>query len=174
MQRIDSGNLNLKLESVGEMLKTTVSNHQLVADQKGLTIKVSLPPEEAIVKIDKQRINQVLDNLIGNAMKFSPDGGSISVSMSLDNKHVLIIVADEGIGISPEQHDRIFERFYQIDGSPRRRFGGTGIGLAIVKRIIDAHRGRIWVESELNRGSAFFFMLPLAVKRVAEFPSGLS
>ena len=150
------------------MLKTTVANHQLVADQKGLTIEVLLPPQEGIVKIDRQRINQVLDNLIGNAMKFSPDGGTITVAMTLDQGQVLIVVADEGIGISPEQHERIFERFYQIDGSARRRFGGTGIGLAIVKRIIDAHRGKIWVESEIEKGSAFFFMLPLALESVAK------
>lgn len=166
LQRIDAGNLTLKPESMAEMLQTTVMNHQLVANQKGLTIKVNLPAEQAIVNIDKQRINQVLDNLIGNAMKFSPDGGTISVSMSIENDQVLIIIADEGIGISPEQHDRIFDRFYQIDGSARRRFGGTGIGLAIVKRIIDAHSGKIWVESELKKGSAFFFILPLALNSV--------
>ena len=168
LQRIDAGNLNLKPESISEMLSTTVINHQLVADQKGLKIKVNLSPNKGIVNIDKQRITQVLDNLIGNAMKFSPDGGSIKVSMVIENDQVLVVVADEGIGISPEQHERIFERFYQIDGSARRRFGGTGIGLAIVKRIIDAHQGKIWVESELNRGSAFYFMLPLAINQAAK------
>ncbi|KAA3656722.1 MAG: GAF domain-containing protein [Chloroflexi bacterium] len=168
LQRIDAGNLNLKPESMLEMLQTTVANHQLVADQKGLTINVMLSSEKGMVNIDKQRITQVLDNLIGNAMKFSPDGGSIKVSMTVEQNKVLVIVADEGIGISPEQHERIFERFYQIDGSARRRFGGTGIGLAIVKRIIDAHHGKIWVQSELNRGSAFYFMLPLANSQVAK------
>ena len=166
LQRIDAGNLNLKSESMADLLRTTVINHQIVADQKGLTINVTLPPDRGNVNIDKQRITQVLDNLIGNAMKFSPDGGSIGVSMLVENDQVLVIVADEGIGISPEQHERIFERFYQIDGSARRRFGGTGIGLAIVKRIIDAHHGKIWVESELNKGSAFYFMLPLAKNQV--------
>lgn len=171
LQRIDAGNLNLKPEAMAEMLQVSVANHQLVADQKGLTINVELPSEKGFVNIDKQRITQVLDNLLGNAMKFSPDGGSITVSMKVKNNKVLVAVADEGIGISPEQHERIFERFYQIDGSARRRFGGTGIGLAIVKRIIDAHHGKIWVRSELNRGSAFYFMLPLAEAPVAEISS---
>jgi signal transduction histidine kinase len=76
-------------------------------------------------------------------------------------------VVDEGIGMPAEKHQRIFERFYQIDGSSRRRFGGTGIGLAIVKRIIDAHEGEIWVESELNKGSAFLFTLPIVKQDIA-------
>jgi signal transduction histidine kinase len=110
----------------------------------------------------------VLDNLIGNAFKFSPDGGTIRLSMSENEEDVLVSVIDEGIGMPVEKHQRIFERFYQIDGSSRRRFGGTGIGLAIVKRIIDAHEGRIWVESELNKGSAFLFTLPIVKQDIAE------
>jgi signal transduction histidine kinase len=93
-------------------------------------------------------------------MKFSPDGGVITVAMDETDDHVVVSVKDQGIGISPEKHQKIFERFYQIDGSASRRFGGTGIGLAIVKRIVDAHNGKIWVESEVHRGSAFTFRLP--------------
>ena len=120
------------------------------------------------MRIDKGRMNQVLDNLIGNAFKFSPDGGTIRLSMVENENDVLVSVVDEGIGMPAEKHQRIFERFYQIDGSSRRRFGGTGIGLAIVKRIIDAHEGKIWVESELNRGSSFFFTLPIVKQDIVE------
>jgi two-component system sensor histidine kinase VicK len=121
-----------------------------------------------LVRIDKGRINQVLDNLIGNAIKFSPDGGEIMVRLTEQDEAVCVSVTDQGIGMAADKHQRIFERFYQIDGSSRRRFGGTGIGLAIVKRIIDAHHGKIWVESEANKGSSFYFILPKAQVEVAE------
>jgi GAF domain-containing protein len=161
LQRIDSGNLQLEEMSMANLLQTAVINHRLVADKKGLSIVCSIPPgQKGRVRIDKGRMNQVLDNLIGNAFKFSPDGGTIRLSMVEQGKEVLVSVVDEGIGMPAEKHQRIFERFYQIDGSSRRRFGGTGIGLAIVKRIIDAHEGKIWVESELHKGSSFFFTLP--------------
>ena len=162
LQRIDAGTLKLKPESMAEMIQTAVAGHQLVASQKGLTIVGEVSSTPGMVNVDKGRINQVIDNLIGNAMKFSPDGGIIRVSMFEKEDKVVVIVADEGIGISADQHQRIFERFYQIDGSARRRFGGTGIGLAIVKRIVNAHNGKIWVESEVNKGSAFSFVLPKA------------
>lgn len=162
LQKINSGNLKLEETEMAAFLETAVSSHQMIASQKGLSINFQLPPHKGVVIIDRGRINQVLDNLIGNAMKFSPDGGTISVTMSEDNDMITVAVRDEGIGISPEKHKKIFERFYQIDGSASRRFGGTGIGLAIVRRIIDAHHGKIWVESEVQKGSAFTFQLPKA------------
>lgn len=169
LQRIDSGNLQLEVMPMADLLKTAVVNHRLVADKRGLSITHTIPEGTmGLVRIDKGRINQVLDNLIGNAFKFSPDGGMIHLSMAENENEVLVSVLDEGIGMPPEKHQRIFERFYQIDGSSRRRFGGTGIGLAIVKRIIDAHDGKIWVESEINKGSAFFFTLPIVKQDIAE------
>lgn len=162
LQRIDEGNLQLEILSMAELLNTAVANHSMVAEKKGLYVRMNATDEIGLVSIDKGRINQVLDNLIANAIKFSPDGGTISVTMFETDDSVCVSVADEGIGMPAEKHQRIFERFYQIDGSSRRRFGGTGIGLAIVKRIIDAHHGEIWVESEMNKGSAFNFTLPKA------------
>ena len=138
LQRIDEGNLQLEILSMAELLNTAVANHSMVAEKKGLFVRMSTTGEEGWVNIDRGRINQVLDNLIANAIKFSPDGGTISVAMFEKDGSVWVSVADEGIGMPAEKHQRIFERFYQIDGSSRRRFGGTGIGLAIVKRIIDA------------------------------------
>ena len=162
LQKINSGNLKLEKTSMRDFLETAVASHQMIAAQKGLHIKYILPPVEGMVIIDRGRINQVLDNLIGNAMKFSPDGGTIRLLMQEKDDFVQVAVTDEGIGISPDKHKRIFDRFYQIDGSASRRFGGTGIGLAIVKRIMDAHQGRIWVESEIQQGSSFTFELPKA------------
>lgn len=162
LQRIDEGNLQLEVLSMAEMVSTAVASHSMVADKKGLRVQMESSGDAGWVNIDRGRINQVLDNLIANAIKFSPDGGTISVGMFERDNMVCVSVADEGIGMPAEKHKRIFERFYQIDGSSRRRFGGTGIGLAIVKRIIDAHHGDIWVESEINQGSSFFFTLPKA------------
>lgn len=161
LQRIDSGNLKLTPYPMEALLETAVSNHQLVAQDKGIAIVLQNPNEQAsMVTMDAGRINQVLNNLLGNAMKFSPDGGTITVGIETFKDHVQIMVADEGIGVPKEQLKKIFERFYQIDGSARRHYSGTGLGLAIVKRIIDAHKGQIWVESEINKGSAFYFTLP--------------
>lgn len=168
LQKINSGNLKLERTSMSAFLETAVSAHQMIAAQKGLNIDFVLPSIEGMVIIDRGRINQVLDNLIGNAMKFSPDGGTIKIAMEESEGMVTVSVKDQGIGISPEKHKRIFERFYQIDGSASRRFGGTGIGLAIVKRIVDAHNGKIWVESEIQKGSAFTFQLPMVAKKEAE------
>ncbi len=175
LQRIDSGNLQLEVMPMAELLQTAVVSHRLVADKKGLGIACTIPEDQqGFVRIDKGRMNQVLDNLIGNAFKFSPDGGTIHLSLSEQDGKVLVSVIDEGIGMPAEKHQRIFERFYQIDGSSRRRFGGTGIGLAIVKRIIDAHEGEIWVESEINKGSAFFFTLPTVKQDIAQQAPSLS
>jgi GAF domain-containing protein len=164
LQRIDAGNLQLDAISMTDFLKTAVASHQIVASQKGLHIIYKKPAIKAMVYMDKDRISQVVDNLIGNAMKFSPDGGTISVTITEQADDVLVTIKDEGIGVPKEKQHKIFERFYQVDGSARRRFGGTGIGLAIVKRIIDAHRGQIWVESEIGKGSAFYFTLPKVVE----------
>ena len=162
LQRIDAGNLQLEVVAMAELLQTAVAAHRLVADKKGLSIVAGAPATQGLVSVDRGRINQVLDNLIGNAMKFSPDGGTITISMYEEGNSVYVVISDQGIGMPLEKHQRIFERFYQIDGSSRRRFGGTGIGLAIVKRIVDAHNGKIWVESEVDKGSSFFFTLPQA------------
>ncbi len=168
LQRIDAGNLQLEKVSLAEMIKTAVASHTLVADKKGMRIVSQIPDGIAdLAFIDKQRINQVLDNIIGNALKFSPDGGIITVALFEEEDVIGIAVSDQGVGVPEDKRERIFERFYQVDGSARRRFGGTGVGLAIVKRIVDAHQGRIWVESAVKEGSTFFITLPKAAKQVA-------
>lgn len=166
LQRIDSGNLQLEISAMSDLIQTAVSGHRIVAEKKGLRIVAELSPEPSLVFMDKGRINQVLDNLIANAMKFSPDGGVIVVGMEEMDDEIRVTISDQGVGMPKEKQNRIFDRFYQIDGSSRRRFGGTGIGLAIVKRIIDAHHGKIWVESELEMGSSFYFTLPKTRKDV--------
>jgi signal transduction histidine kinase len=107
------------------------------------------------------RIGQTINNLIGNAVKFSPDGGVIRIDLYAEGDLVYFSVTDEGIGIPADKKHLIFDRFYQVDASSSRRFKGAGIGLSLVKRFVQAHDGRIWVESELGKGSAFHVALPI-------------
>jgi signal transduction histidine kinase len=126
-------------------------------------------------------LEQVLVNLIGNAIKFSPGGGVITVRLrnetapplSADNgtSFVRADVIDEGIGIAQDQLAKIFDRFYQVDGSSKRHFGGTGLGLAIVKETVEAHGGTVSVDSELGVGSSFSIRLPVASKLKAAVPA---
>lgn len=160
LQRIDRNNLELQNTAVKGLVQQSLDDHNLVADKKGVIIVAHLPDTEPIAYLDKGRINQVLNNLIGNAIKFSPDGGIVTISLSDKTDEVHISVTDQGIGIPPDKLQRIFDRFYQVDGSSRRRFGGTGLGLAIVKRIVEAHHGAIWVESAVDQGSTFNLILP--------------
>jgi GAF domain-containing protein len=118
----------------------------------------SLPP----VMADRQRLSQVFDNLLGNALKFSNPGDTVTVRMFEDEMTIRTEVEDTGIGINPEKLARIFDRFYQVDGTTTRRFGGTGLGLAITRQIVEAHGGQVGVESEPEQGSLFYFTLPKA------------
>jgi two-component system, OmpR family, phosphate regulon sensor histidine kinase PhoR len=116
-----------------------------------------LPP----VKADPVRIEQVLINLLHNAIKFTPPGGTITVSAKAQGGEVLFSIRDTGVGISGEDLSRIFERFYKADRS--RSGGGTGLGLAIARHIVESHGGRIWAESTEGKGSTFYFTLPVSV-----------
>jgi signal transduction histidine kinase len=131
-----------------------------VAETSNLRLVANVPDGLPPVAGDEGRLLQVFDNLLGNAIKFSPHGGRIEVSVEDGGDMVCVSVSDDGIGIPKGQQERIFEMFYQVDGSARRRFGGTGLGLAIAKRIVEAHQGEIWVESEPGRGSVFRFTVP--------------
>jgi signal transduction histidine kinase len=102
-------------------------------------------------------------NLLDNAQKFSPNGGTVRMSARAEGDYAILAVSDQGIGIPPEKLSHIFERFYQVDGSATRRYGGMGIGLALCRAIVEAHGGRIWAESQgEGHGSTFYVLLPLA------------
>jgi two-component system sensor histidine kinase GlrK len=110
--------------------------------------------------MDRERILQVLRNLIGNALKFTPEGGQVRVSAKLINREVEISVTDSGPGIPKENLTTIFEKFHQANLKNPNRIKGTGLGLAIVKHVITAHGGKVWAESESGQGSTFIFVLP--------------
>ena len=100
-------------------------------------------------------------NLLSNAVKFTPENGRITINAKLTNQHIQIAVIDTGIGIKPEDVDKIFEAFRQLDASYARRYEGTGLGLTLTKRLVELHGGKIWVKSEYGKGSTFTFTLPL-------------
>ena len=163
LQRISASNLDFEMVDMVDCVQTAVAGHQLVASKQGVEVTFECAEHsELIAEIDAGRVNQVLANLIGNAIKFSPDGGTVDVFLQQQDNNIRVDIIDKGIGIPKDKHHRIFERFYQVDGSSRRRFGGTGVGLAIAKRIVDAHGGALWVESEEGEGSQFMFALPIS------------
>jgi signal transduction histidine kinase len=146
--------------SLSELARKALRGCAATAEKNGIALVEFLPDDIPLIAGDQDKLLQVFDNLLGNAIKFSPEGGQITVTVEDTVTTVQASVADQGIGIPGDQHQLIFERFYQVDGSARRRFGGTGLGLAIVKGIVEAHDGQVWVESEPGRGSTFFFCIP--------------
>ncbi len=135
-------------------------NASLVA-RKGLTFTTDFPPELPRLLADREKITHVLSNLLGNAIEFTPAGGRVWITARADESDRLMVeVGDTGIGIAPEHHELVFREFAQVDASASRRHHGTGLGLTIARKLVELHRGRIWVESDLGRGSRFFFTLP--------------
>ena len=150
--------------SVVQIVEETVSKFAPMSLRKGIDLEVDCADELPSVKIDETRIGQVLEDLLGNALKFTPEGGTIKISGFYDkskNRYVEIAVSDTGRGIPQEDIKKIFDKFRRID-TGRGTAGGTGLGLAIAKHIISAHGGDIWVESEPGNGSTFHFSLPVA------------
>jgi GGDEF domain-containing protein len=172
LSRIESGRIELKFENIGlkEIIELTASSLRPHADGKSLKIDVEISEQLPPVYGDPEKIEQILTNLIGNAVKFTPDGGRILItaqSLSHDEKggygdRIAVSVQDTGIGIPSEHLDAIFEKFHQVEGSLQRSVSGTGLGLAITKGLVEAHQGKIWVESEVGKGSTFTFTLPIS------------
>lgn len=142
------------------MTMASVSDFQMTVETAGLRLVSTIDPDTQPVYGDSVKLRRTLDNLIGNALKFTPNGGSITVRLIELGESVLIQVADTGIGIPRDKLERVFERFYQVDGSSRRRYGGTGLGLSLVKEITEAHNGSVSVESEENKGTTFSVEIP--------------
>jgi len=160
LQQLEIGALNLAPVDLAEVAHLALEGARVTAEKAGLVLRKEIPPGLPPVWGDRDRLIQVFDNLLSNAIKFSPDGGTITVRVHDAGEVLQAEVSDTGIGIPADKLDRIFERFYQVNGSSKRRFGGTGLGLAIVKRIVEAHGGRVWVESQLGKGSTFYFTIP--------------
>ncbi|HLQ71760.1 MAG TPA: cell wall metabolism sensor histidine kinase WalK [Bacillota bacterium] len=126
-----------------------------------VTLKRDIPDKHLIVWMDKDKMTQVLDNIISNAIKYSPDGGSITLKVMEGKEHITVSISDQGVGIPRNRIDRIFDRFYRADKARSRKLGGTGLGLAIAKELVEAHHGNIWAKSKEGKGTTILFTLPL-------------
>jgi two-component system phosphate regulon sensor histidine kinase PhoR len=162
LSRIESGDspLNLKPLDVAEVVRRAAERLRPQAERAQLELILDMPTNLPPVIGDEDRVEQVLVNVIHNAIKFTPRQGRITISSLVEGDQVLISISDTGIGIPADDLPHIFERFYKVDRA--RSGGGTGLGLAIAKHIVQAHRGRIWAESEEGKGTTITFSLPTA------------
>lgn len=162
LSRIESGRFSLErsLVAPSDVLHSAARRMQLQAERARLNLRVESVPDLPRVEVDAQRLEQVLVNLIHNAVKFTRPGGEVVLLAESTPGGVRFAVRDSGVGIPADEVSRIFERFYRVDKS--RAGSGTGLGLSIAKHIIEAHRGKIWAESEEGKGSTFSFFIPIA------------
>ncbi|MSQ48260.1 MAG: response regulator [Deltaproteobacteria bacterium] len=166
IQRIEAGRQTYHFAAV-EVNKVVRESVAVFALNGGThTFPLEVAEGLPTVRMDVRRLRQVLSNLLSNAVKFSPDGGVITTGARLHENSILLWVTDQGIGIPPEAISKLFSRFYRVDNTATRNIGGTGLGLALVKEIINAHGGRVWVETQLGQGSTFYFTLPLTAHRL--------
>ncbi len=160
---IESRNLQLNMQtlSINELVAQVAEDMRTIASAKNLPIHIEIP-QQALVEGDRDGLMQVFSNIVENAIKFTITG-EIRIKAEVENGYVHIKISDTGIGIPEDKLEQVFERFYQLDSSSSRKYGGTGLGLWISKNIVEAHGGKIWAESK-NRGSTFHILLPKSVK----------
>jgi signal transduction histidine kinase len=160
LQQLEHRSLQLGLTDIVQVATEILENKQAAAQKQGARLNLKTSSHLPLVLADPERVKLVFQHLVDNAIKFSPGGGDIEIQIREETGCVRVTVTDHGIGIPQDQLDRVFERFYQIDGSLTRRFEGAGLGLNIAKRVIEAHGGQIGVKSRPGQGSTFFFTLP--------------
>ena len=180
MSKIEAGAMQLEMAQVDvpSVLEAACSDVVPQANKKRLEIRVRVSQKLPGVKADRDKLRQCVVNLLGNAVKFTPEGGQIRVGAVIyrgvrryatdagrfgppEEQFLRITVQDNGIGIPRDRLDKIFNSFYQVDNTITREYGGTGLGLAIVKRFMEAHRGEVWVDSQESEGTVFSLLLPL-------------
>ena len=163
LSKMDADRLDLELDrlSVSQFVQSCMETTQRSAKEKNLSVSVDLQGTLPDIAADRRRLAEVLQNLLDNAIQYTPSGGRIKVSAVSDREEVTFTVSDTGIGIPKVDQPRIFERFYRVDVARSREVGGTGLGLSIAKHLVEAHGGRIWVDSEVGQGSHFHFTVPV-------------
>lgn len=166
LSKSDLGEIPLKMENLDLSGLVMELHHQsqLLAQSKNIGVDLDLPQEQIVIQADSLRLRQVLLNLLTNAIKYTPDGGNVTIDLKATQEHVEVAISDSGIGISQENLGKIFERFYRINKTRNRNDGGSGLGLAIVQWIVDAHDGKIEVQSKPGQGSCFTVKLPFSEK----------
>jgi two-component system phosphate regulon sensor histidine kinase PhoR len=163
LSKFDEGKLVFEKKPVSmvNLINQTVLKLQGFAHQRKVRLVTQLPPSLPTIHGDAQRLEQVLTNLIGNAIKFSESGEKVTLTASISATELQVQVKDNGVGVPPEALERIFSRYYQVDDKSERSAMGTGLGLNIAKKVVEGHGGRIWAESEAGQGSTFCFTLPV-------------
>ncbi len=159
---VSHGELSLNIQAAGlnDLAAQTVNVAEQIAQGKGITITTAFAPGETVINCDSEKILWVMSQLLDNAIKFTSAGGRVEVKTICQADLATVIIADTGIGIPPERIDEIFLPFHQLDSSTTRRYGGTGVGLALCRRIIEAHGSSLKVKSVIGKGSAFMFSMP--------------
>jgi signal transduction histidine kinase len=162
-QYVDAGQESLTLARLDlvALAREVLAERDETAVAKQQTVTINLPETELPIMADRSVIEVVLNNLFDNAVKFTPQEGHIEITVEARDEEVWVFVSDTGVGVPPDQYERIFKRFYQVEDPLDRRHEGMGLGLAIVKELVELHQGRVWVESEEGKGSTFFVVLPL-------------
>lgn len=167
LSRLDHGKDSIKREEIDirALVRGVAEKLSLTAKEHNHTLRYSFTTDLPIYRGDRDKIEQVLINLVSNALKYTPDGGRIEIFAGKIYNEIYVKVKDNGIGIPKEDIGRIFERFYRVDKARTRQAGGTGLGLAIAKEIVEAHGGRITIQSEVGKGSEVMFTLPIRRKQ---------
>jgi signal transduction histidine kinase len=169
LSHLEAGNAELELSELNlqEVIQDCIAAQRQFAATKSLEIRQSLPHATVRVRADQEKLSIVLDNLLNNAIKFTPPGGRIQVALRSQTGMVAVSVTDTGIGIPEQELNQVFDRFYQVESHLTRHEGGMGLGLSIARGMVELHGGRIWVESVEGRGSHFTFTLPVPWKDAA-------
>ena len=165
LSKVEAGQMELEVGSfaLSEILENGLTMIRERAGRHGIALSLDVDPAIDVIEADERKVKQVVFNLLSNAVKFTPDGGQVGISAGMDDAGVRITVSDTGIGIAPEHQERIFEEFQQVGGVYTEKREGTGLGLALAKKFVELHGGRLWVESEVGHGSRFTFTLPVRV-----------
>lgn len=170
LSRMDSQDYDLNKEWVEfNVFFNFIIDRFELSKSKNVNFRRVLPDEDLFVEIDTDKMTQVIDNIISNALKYSPDGGDVYFGISVLDKYIKVMISDDGMGIPYENVNRIFDRFYRADRARSRAMGGTGLGLAIAQEMIEAHNGKIWAESEEGQGTTIFFTLPFEYEEGGEW-----
>lgn len=162
LSKMESGRFKVNLTTVdmANIIDKAILSRRLFADKQGVTLENNIPGDLPSVRADEERIFQVITNILENSIKFNQKGGKVVISASIQPRgKVIFCVSDTGIGIPADKLGMVFDKFYQVDSSEKRKYSGCGLGLAISKSVIGLHNGRIWVESKVGAGSKFFFEL---------------
>jgi signal transduction histidine kinase/ligand-binding sensor domain-containing protein/DNA-binding response OmpR family regulator len=168
ISKLESGTMKLQTiyQNIVPLLKALALSFTSYAERKRIALRFNSTEDEILVYLDEEKIEKIVTNVLSNAFKFTPEGGSIEVAVTKDDENVNVRISDTGIGIPNDKIPKIFDRFYQVDGSHTREQEGTGIGLSLTKELVELHKGTIKIESEEGKGSTFIVSIPLGKKHL--------